>query len=239
MDIIENIGYDFDKTEKSIPYFVKLMLAVRAREIDEKIKEFIKRFPGAVIVNLGSGLDTAFYRVDNGSIRWLDVDLPEVIRIREELLPETGRSRYISGSIFEKKWLDEIPRCESGILFVSAGVLPYFNENLVKMLFKNIMDNFPECDIVFDTQSGIGNMVSNIGTFFRGMKSATLRWGIKDAALMEKWHGGMELLEQYPLFSRIKREPSWGKNIIRIIDASDKFRMSNIVHLKLKNKKDN
>jgi len=56
-------------------------------------------------VNISAGLDTMFYRVDNGSIRWYDIDLPNVIALRRQLLPETARTTLIARSIFDPSWL--------------------------------------------------------------------------------------------------------------------------------------
>ncbi len=50
------------------------------------VKAHIKEQPHASVVNLGAGLDTEFYRIDNGTIRWYDLDLPDVIEIRKQIL---------------------------------------------------------------------------------------------------------------------------------------------------------
>jgi O-methyltransferase involved in polyketide biosynthesis len=64
---------------------------------------FLSNHPRSVtIVNLGAGLDTGFYRVDNGFIQWIDVDLPEVIELRKTVIPETDSSRRISGSPLDR-----------------------------------------------------------------------------------------------------------------------------------------
>ncbi|MGA2141442.1 MAG: class I SAM-dependent methyltransferase [Brevinematales bacterium] len=233
-EIIADIGYDFDKTEKNIPHYVKLMLSVRAKEIDDIIKNFITRRPGATIVNLGAGLDTAFYRVDNGSIKWIDIDLPDVIELRKRLLPETDRSGYIAGSIFDREWIKGIPEKSNGVLFISCGVLPYFEEILVKGLLKSILENFSGSEMAFDTQSKLGNFIANTGAMLRGMRSAALLWGIKDASKIEKWNSGIKLLKQYPLFSRTERDQEVrNRGVSRIMDFSDKFKLANIVRLKM------
>jgi O-methyltransferase involved in polyketide biosynthesis len=52
--------------------------------------------PEGLVVNLGAGLDTRFYRLDNGTITWIDIDLPEVVAfspepIRRRLTPDLIR----------------------------------------------------------------------------------------------------------------------------------------------------
>jgi len=233
LKIIDRIDYDFKDIENNIPYFTKLMLVVRALEIDRKIKEYILNHPKATIISLGCGLDTAFYRIDNGMISWYDVDLPDVIKIRERLISENRRNTNISGSIFEIDWVKKIQANNEGMLIISGGVLPYFKKSVIKYLFNNIINNFKNSEIVFDTQSILGNVVSNIGTQIKGMKSANFQWGIKDARTMEKWDARIVFVEQYPLFSKTNIDKSWSKGIKTITNLSDKFNMANIVHLRI------
>lgn len=232
IDIIEKSGYDFNRIDKNIPYFAKLMLAVRANEIDKITKSFIIAHPEALIINLGAGLDTAFYRVDNGSIRWIDIDLPDVIKLRKILIPETNRSQTISSSIFDMEWVREVSHNKNGTLLISGGVLPYFKEKIIRKFFIKIMDCFPECEMVFDVQSRTGNIISNLGMIFSGSHSAAMHWGINNASEMEIWDKRIRIIEKYPLFSRTKRYPDWDRRVIKIIDLSDKFNMTSIVHIK-------
>jgi len=67
------------------------LITLRARQFDEKVKAYIAEHPRASIVNLGAGLDTTFHRVDNELIHWYDLDLPAVIVVRRQLLPEPDR----------------------------------------------------------------------------------------------------------------------------------------------------
>ena len=53
------------------------------------------------MVALGEGLETQFWRVDNGSVLWLTVDLPEVVELRRQLLPSDPRARAIAGSALD------------------------------------------------------------------------------------------------------------------------------------------
>ena len=59
-------------------------------------------------MQIGCGLETTYYRNDNGQTLWYDVDLPYVIDYRKELLPENEREKYISGDAFSKKWIEKI-----------------------------------------------------------------------------------------------------------------------------------
>ena len=54
----------------------------------EKMKEIISKNPDTVVINMGAGFDNRFERVDNGQIRWFDLDLPDSIAVRKKAFPE-------------------------------------------------------------------------------------------------------------------------------------------------------
>ena len=50
--------------------------------MDRFIRAFLERRPDGVIVQLGCGLETAYFRCDNGRSRWYAVDLHHVVEYR-------------------------------------------------------------------------------------------------------------------------------------------------------------
>ena len=118
--------------------------------LEDTVNEYLRNHPRATIINLGAGLDTTFYRVDNGLLNWYDIDLPDVIEIRKMLLPETERSKYIKESIFDMKWIKYIGKIEDGLLFISGGVLEYCDKNVVGKFFSDLAEHFPGSEIVFN-----------------------------------------------------------------------------------------
>ena len=81
--------------------YTLLASAARSANMDRFIQEFLMRKPDGVIVQLGCGLETTYYRCDNGKTRWYAVDLPHVIDYRRELLPEPERETYLAGDAFQ------------------------------------------------------------------------------------------------------------------------------------------
>ncbi|MCD7998782.1 MAG: class I SAM-dependent methyltransferase [Clostridiales bacterium] len=88
-------------------------------------------------MNLGSGLDARFFRVDNGRILWFDIDLPDAMAVRQRFFKEDKRVRQIASSILEPQWTERIPKGRP-LLFLIEGVLMYFTEEQVKKTFKLI-----------------------------------------------------------------------------------------------------
>ena len=85
-ELVSRLDYDFSKFRSQLRQFQILALAIRAREFDSIIRDFIQQHPYATVVNIGAGLDTTFSRVNNGRIRWYDLDVPQVIHLRGELI---------------------------------------------------------------------------------------------------------------------------------------------------------
>ena len=133
------------------------MLAAIAKHIDDKIRAYVAEHPKASVIDLGAGLDTTYYRVDNGSIRWYDLDLPSVIDLRRRLIPETARSTCMAKSLLDFNWLDDIPDTTNGVFLVAAGVLIFFQESELESFFSSLADGLPGAEIVFNTQSRLGS----------------------------------------------------------------------------------
>jgi O-methyltransferase involved in polyketide biosynthesis len=234
IDIVKKIQYDFSKMDKYYPYFIQMLNLVRAKMFDNSINEYLKNYPKATIINLGAGLDTTFYRMDNKQLTWYDIDLPDVIEIRRKLIPETDRSHIIEGSIFELQWVKYINKIKDGVLFISGGVLEYFNKNIVRKFLSDLADNFPESEIVFNTtrKNLIASFFINRMMKHMGMKADPTKLGINYINKIKKLDKRIVILEQYSIFSKIKMEDSWDNNILKTIKLYDKWKAMNIVHLK-------
>jgi len=78
-EIISRLDYDFTTIASNIHPVTQHEWIARSIHIDKTIREFLVKYSKATIVNVGCGLDTTFNRVDNGSLFWYDLDLPDVI----------------------------------------------------------------------------------------------------------------------------------------------------------------
>ncbi len=123
---------------------------IRAKWTDSLIREFLARHPCALILALGDGLETQFWRVDNGSLEWLSVDLPEVISIRRRVLPHHERSRLIEGSVKDLAWLEAI-ETKRPTLITANGLLMYLARSDVVQLLQALAIKFGHAEILFDT----------------------------------------------------------------------------------------
>ncbi len=169
-------------------------LAARAAEIDNALRAWLERHPDGIVVSLGEGLETQGRRVDNGRMRWLSVDLPDAIRLREKFLPPTPRFRHIAASALDLAWMDQVDPT-SGVFIVAQGLLMYLPPEKVRQLFAAIADRFPGADFVFDS---IPRWFSDL-TLLGLNQTASYRlppmpWGINRDDLeptLRQWHAGV------------------------------------------------
>ena len=229
--IADELGLDLSAQVRRRHSVTDLIHMARARVLDDFIRDFISEHPKATIVNLGAGLDTAFYRVDNGLITWIDVDQEPVIELRRRLLPETDRSRTISTSLLDSQWLNEIPTGNDGVFIFAAGVLIYLRESQAAGLLATLAACFPRAQIAFDMQSAAGAFFGNFALRRAGMGAAKLRWGSSGGRRISRWSGLFDRVECFPLFTSIRGSQfssRWDSTIARMMD---RFRAISIVRL--------
>jgi O-methyltransferase involved in polyketide biosynthesis len=123
--------------------------ALRAVGVDRAVRRIIGEHPGGTVVSLGDGLDTGFWRVDDGRVRWLSVDLPEVIALRDQHLPRHPRLRNHACSALDPSWMDEVDTSEH-VLIVSLGLLMHFEPDEALGLIAACAERFPGGHMIFD-----------------------------------------------------------------------------------------
>jgi O-methyltransferase involved in polyketide biosynthesis len=114
------------------------------------VRRFLAAHPGATVVALGEGLETQFWRVDDGRVSWLGVDVPEVVALRERLLPRLPRARSVAGSVLDDAWLDEVDPSRP-VLVTAQGLLMYLERAEVHRLVAGCARRLPGGRLLFDT----------------------------------------------------------------------------------------
>ena len=112
-------------------------MALRSRRFDRYVSDFLSKYPKGTIINLGCGLDTRFYRIDNGTVIWYDIDFPEVIELRRRFMEENSRHFFIGNSVLNPDWFPEV-KTGGPYLILAEGLLMYMTEVGVMELFNSI-----------------------------------------------------------------------------------------------------
>jgi len=196
--IIEQVEYDFSPMAQNLDELTRIAWIERSLICDRVIRNFLTKYPQGTIVNIGCGLDTTFERVDNGSLRWYDLDLPDVIELRSRFICENERRRFIASSFLEKEWLDRL-EIAGNVLFISAGVFYYFKEAEVRGFIVQLIDAFPGSELLFDICSSLGMRVANKKVVeSSGLDERSyLTWGVDHKREICSWDRRIELLGTY------------------------------------------
>lgn len=135
----------------------------RTLMLDRMVKDFISKNPEAVIVNMGAGFDNRFARVDNGSIFWFDLDLPDSIALRKKVFAERDRVEMISGNVLEDKWHESVKKeasvTHTKILFLAEGLFMYLTLDEIAQLLSALKANFPSGMLIAEMNNPL--MVKN------------------------------------------------------------------------------
>lgn len=144
LEVVSRLDYDFTDASRGARWH-----AVRVATFDAAVRRFLTQHPSGTVVALGEGLETQFWRVDNGQTRWLTVDLPETLRLRHQLLPNGPRQREWFGSALEPGWLDQLSSAEP-VLVTAQGLFPYFRREQVHRLVTTLAGRLTAAILVFD-----------------------------------------------------------------------------------------
>lgn len=215
--LLRRIGCDPARTLADVAEDTRVAVILRSRHIDRMAHDFMARHADAVVVHIGCGLDARFQRVDNGEVEWYDLDLPEVIALRRELIGDDAPHYHLlADSVLDSAWLDVVSRHRPRpFLFLAEGVFMYLEEAQVKWLLQALMEHFPGAELVFDAFLPFFVWANNRRVKRTGV-GALCRWGLRGGQDIERWSDGIHLLDEwYPFMQAEPRLPSarWARHI--------------------------
>lgn len=150
IEVAGRLAYDFSGASRGTGWH-----AVRVATFDHAVRRFLDRHPDGTVVALGEGLETQFWRVDNGHASWLTVDLPVALDLRRQVLPDGRRQFSHAGSALDLAWIDQLYRLDQPdrtrpVLVTAQGLLVYFKRDEVHALIAGIARGLPGSSLVFD-----------------------------------------------------------------------------------------
>lgn len=191
-EIIEKVEYDFTKTRYN--KFIHIYMGIRAAILDEYANSFIAQNPDSVIIHLGCGLDSRIERVKKRPLLWIDLDLPDVIKVRRTFYQEEEGYQMLASSVTDFSWLDRVGEYDRPVLVIAEGLTMYLTDQQNKDLVKQMKSKFSHCEYVFDAYSlsavkwsKYKNPVNRMG--------AVIRWGLDDPAGFADAADGMKHVE--------------------------------------------
>ncbi|GAA4577382.1 class I SAM-dependent methyltransferase [Planotetraspora kaengkrachanensis] len=190
-DLVARIDYDFGRFRMHRGWTTGV--AIRARQLDTWAAEFLARERAVSVLHLGCGLDSRIFRLDPPStVRWYDVDYPDVIAVRRRLYPDRENHRMIGTSVTDARWLEQIPS-DRPVLVVAEGLLMYLSEEGVRSLVRGIVGRFPSGQLMFDAVNGLAVRLQRFNHPVRAA-GATFTWALDDPRDLERWDPRIRLV---------------------------------------------
>lgn len=190
-------------------------IALRSRRFDRYVLDFLQRHPDGTVINFGCGLDTRFDRIDNGRVRWFDIDFPSVIDLRRRFMIETNRRQFIAGSILDPKWLEQV-KPGGPYLTLAEGVFMYLMEQDVKDLLSLVKRELGSVELVAEVSNKY--WVDKMNTPYMRAKfkrqlgmtgGAVFSFGVPNSRYFETWDPDYRFLDEWTYFDDNEKKLGW------------------------------
>ena len=189
--IVRDLDYDFSKWEggRSLKGAV-----LRACMFDGYVEDFLAAHPGGTVVEIGCGLDTRFDRLDNGRVRWFDLDLPDTIALRRRFFDDKPRRTMLAASVLDTGWMDQVEAAGGPWMFVAEAVLIYLDAPDAQRAIVNIAGRFPGARIAFDTTAARMVETQDRHDAMRHLRRESwCRWKCDEPEEIERWGANLRL----------------------------------------------
>ena len=149
VEVLVRLDYPFERFDLPYRGLAARLHAQRVRTVDAALRRVLSGAPDATVVALGEGFETQFWRADDGRLHWLTLDLPEVVAVRREVLPDGPRNRTLAGSAADAQWTAQVVR-ERPVIITAQGLLPYFERDEVHRMLTAWARLLPGAWLLFD-----------------------------------------------------------------------------------------
>ncbi len=145
VQLFDSIHYDYRKFGRPSQAH-----PLRALAFDQQIRDYLVSRPKASVVALAEGLQTTFWRLDNGELTWYTIDLPPVVELRDQLLSRHERIVTLAQSALDLSWMDRVDTSE-GVFVTAEGLLMYLQPEEALGLIAACAKRFPGGRMMFDS----------------------------------------------------------------------------------------
>ena len=180
--------------------------AYRAKWFDKRAATFLQANPNGLVISLGAGLSSAYYRVSSKlsttSHRWVDIDMPQVIELKQKLLIQDRNYCMLAGDVTDHSWMKAV-EWQPGrpVLVIMEGLIMYLTKKTGAKLFKEVAAFFGKeqnsVEILFDYDSPAMVKYPAIMTPAIASTGASYSWALKRAKDITKFDCRYEVLEEH------------------------------------------
>ena len=191
VEIVDSIEWDFRRFGQRRRV---VGCSLRSAMFDVWVRDFVLRHPEGTVVEIGAGLNTRFERLDNGSIHWYDLELPDMVELRRRYFSDSERRVTLAASVLDRDWIQTVRRSPGPYFLVAETVFVYLEEAAVKTALGQIGSGLPQAAIALDT---VGRRAVDTGNrdFARRKMTARFVWACEDPIAIQNWNIGLRLME--------------------------------------------
>lgn len=216
IEVISEIDYDFTMANKD--YGMHMGVIGRTILLDDMVSKHIRSHPSCTIVNIACGMDTRFNRIDNGIIRWYNIDLENVVDFRQQYIVDSEREKTLAYSAMDPSWASEI-EAEENVLFILEGLVMYLSQEDMKKILDIIDNNFKSATVFVEMMPPYDFDVKSVEE-----TDAKFSWCVEKGDELErlnpnfKWIEDRNLFEGVTVYKPITKLISWIPSFRRKMD---------------------
>jgi O-methyltransferase involved in polyketide biosynthesis len=200
--IVARLAYDLSPFEADREMLRGLI--ERSLVLDQLLRDFLNCHPDAQVLSLGSGLSTQFERLDNGRLRWMDIDLPEVVELRRTLFPPHPRRHLLSASVTAAGWTSRLGDLRGPTFVVAEGLLMYLERAQVLQLARDLAEVQRGGPAEFAYDYYCAQMVGHawLSASLRQL-GAEFKWGLACPEELSLGEPRWDVIGTYPVMERL------------------------------------
>ena len=200
--------------DRKLPLTLTRYIALRARKYDLCTKQFLSGYRDGLVVSLGCGFDTRYWRISKEAWKYVEVDLPNVIEVKKQVLGNIVTHPMIGCSVLEEDWIKRILSIQrEHVLFLAEGLLMYLPKDRVINLFRRLAASFTKSEIMFEVVTekytkGIRKKIVESKLNARGTRAgSSYDYGIRGGNDIESYSDKIKIVEEWSYFEDEDIEP--------------------------------
>lgn len=173
----------------------------RTNDIDKIVNDYIAKNLSSTVINLACGFDTRFWRIENEKCNYIEIDLPEVIALKKEILKEHLSYELLSYSVLDRAWIDQVTaNGNSHFLLVAEGLIMYLPEPDATKLLQEIARGFNQSQLVLELipeKYTKGFLHKVMGLAFRLLMGMNISFvfGVQEPRQIESYGKGLKVID--------------------------------------------
>lgn len=200
---------------RELPLTLTRYVSLRARRYDMYTKRFLRKYVDGLVVSLGCGFDTRYWRISKEPWKYIEIDLPNVIEAKKKVLGDIVTYTMIGCSVLQEDWIEQVLSIQKErVLFLAEGLFMYLPKDGVISLFKRLAKLFAKSEIVFEVVNEkytkglwkkiVASKMSTLGT----QAGSSYDFGVRGAKDIEAYGNNIKVAEEWSYFEDADIKPT-------------------------------